>query len=198
ISYSQLLLYIIMYSLLEGITIDTFWLRLKTTKNFPLAVDDKSKTFLWRCLVSVKDFKFYELKEERNDPVVYNKEDCVDPHTGYLVEYDLGTESDIYPIEIISDDNIQGSCSTYKTRKDVTDDVRDKRYQPKLSLQEVMDKYGNRLVVVASQEQRSMALMGPEFDPTFVLPDMNYCILERIGRYDVRILLTTAIDFYVV
>ena len=43
-------------------------------------------------------------------------------------------------------------------------------------------------MIVASQRQRDLALKGPGFDPLQRLPDMDYVILERIGRYQCLII----------
>ena len=54
-----------------------------------------------------------------------------------------------------------------------------------MSLDDVAREFGpERLVVVASEERRWMALFGGEADPQLVerLSDIQYCIMERIGR----------------
>lgn len=43
-------------------------------------------------------------------------------------------------------------------------------------------RWGEKLVIVASQDQRYRALIGWEGDPDLKLPDFSYCILERLGR----------------
>lgn len=43
-------------------------------------------------------------------------------------------------------------------------------------------RYGNTLVLVASQQLRRCALFSPFSDPNVELTDMHYCILERIAR----------------
>uniref|UniRef100_A0A3B4EAN5 B-block binding subunit of TFIIIC domain-containing protein n=1 Tax=Pygocentrus nattereri TaxID=42514 RepID=A0A3B4EAN5_PYGNA len=42
--------------------------------------------------------------------------------------------------------------------------------------------YGEKLVLVASQELRYRALIGDEGNPELKLSDYSYCILERLGR----------------
>ena len=43
-------------------------------------------------------------------------------------------------------------------------------------------RWGEKLVIVASQDQRYRALIGWDGDPDLKLPDFSYCILERLGR----------------
>ncbi|KAM9096260.1 general transcription factor 3C polypeptide 1 isoform X2 [Sarcophilus harrisii] len=53
------------------------------------------------------------------------------------------------------------------------------RDRPELLLQ---DRWGKKLIIVASQDMRYRALIGLEGDPDLKLPDFSYCILERLGR----------------
>lgn len=46
----------------------------------------------------------------------------------------------------------------------------------------ILYRWGERLVMVASQMIRHRALIGWESDPEISLPDYSYCILERLGR----------------
>ncbi|KAM4584504.1 general transcription factor 3C polypeptide 1 isoform 2-T2 [Odontesthes bonariensis] len=47
---------------------------------------------------------------------------------------------------------------------------------------ELVDRYGRKLVVVASQVVRFRALIGVESDPDLKLSNDSYCVLERVGR----------------
>jgi general transcription factor 3C polypeptide 1 len=71
---------------------------------------------------------------------------------------------------------IKGSCSTYFTRKNVFSIIKD------LSLFEITNKYGQKLVIVSSQNLRERALMGNNVSSILQLPLSHYCLLERIGR----------------
>ncbi|MEJ1273854.1 general transcription factor III C 1 [Cricetulus griseus] len=51
------------------------------------------------------------------------------------------------------------------------------RERPDLQLQ---DRWGKKLIIVASQDMRYRALIGLEGDPDLKLPDFSYCILERV------------------
>jgi len=51
-----------------------------------------------------------------------------------------------------------------------------------LTLDEVIEKYGLSLVIVASQSLRTRALVDVNVNPTLELTIMHYCFLERVGR----------------
>lgn len=71
-----------------------------------------------------------------------------------------------------------GSCKYYFTRIDITDEV------VKLNLSEVEEKWGNKLVIVASQDIRTYSLVGnlSTSNIDFSKCSIHYDMLERIGR----------------
>ncbi|XP_069023396.1 general transcription factor 3C polypeptide 1 [Embiotoca jacksoni] len=172
---------------LDGITIPTLWIRLQDRQpSFPLKLDDATKGLIWRSLTINTDLKFYELPKEREDVVLVDRYKNVDPDTGIEMVENLSenTQKEIYPIHIILEnkDGIQGSCVLFKERRDVTKHVRSKSLTPLVSLEEALERYGRKLVVVASQTVRFRALIGIESDPDLKLNDDSYCALERVGR----------------
>ncbi|XP_009707373.1 PREDICTED: general transcription factor 3C polypeptide 1, partial [Cariama cristata] len=109
----------------------------------------------------------------------------IDLETGILeTKRDPVSSDDIYPVHMVLDnkDGIQGSCQYFKERVDITDQIRRKDLQPCYTYTEAVEKWGEKLVIVASQDQRYRALIGWEGDPDLKLPDFSYCILERLGR----------------
>ncbi|NXT02834.1 TF3C1 factor, partial [Jacana jacana] len=109
----------------------------------------------------------------------------IDLETGILeTKRDPIPSDDIYPVHMVLDnkDGIQGSCQYFKERVDITDQIRKKDLQPCYTYTEAVEKWGEKLVIVASQDQRYRALIGWEGDPDLKLPDFSYCILERLGR----------------
>lgn len=59
---------------LDGITIPTLWIRLEDrTPKFPLQLDDCTKEFIWKSLLGNADLKFYQLPEEREDVVLFDR-----------------------------------------------------------------------------------------------------------------------------
>ncbi|KAL3851900.1 hypothetical protein ACJMK2_015596, partial [Sinanodonta woodiana] len=161
---------------LDGITINCLWIRLKELgEQFPIIIDERSKSCLWNLILHCDDLQFFELPEPRPELIPYNRFHFVDPESGVFVE-DENVPEEIYPIHVIGDNGIQGSCAMYESRKDVTAEVR------VLTLLDVVQRWGEKLVVVASQEMRHLALVGPNFEPTYSFTDLTYAILERIGR----------------
>ncbi|XP_077574944.1 general transcription factor IIIC subunit 1 [Stigmatopora nigra] len=161
---------------LEGITIPTLWIRLEDRNpKFPLTLDDGTKDFVWKSLVANTDLTFYQLPTERED-VVLN-----DRFKPYPEEsYDQVTK-DVYPLHVVQDnkEGFQGSCATFDERTDITAEL---RIGSPISLEEVLKRYGRKLVVVASQKIRFRALIGCENDPDVKLLDDSYCMLELVGR----------------
>ncbi|XP_048252917.1 general transcription factor 3C polypeptide 1-like isoform X1 [Haliotis rufescens] len=165
---------------LDGATLSTLWTRLEQRKGFQLAVDDKSKLYLWKSFAGHVDLQFYEMQDPRPPLVYVNRFDFIDPDTGFWIDTDLGPN--IYPLKMITGEDVQGSCEAFLTRKDVTDDVREGEWKVKLSLEDAIERWGDRLVVVASQALRSTTLLGTEAKSTLRIDDIEYCLLERIAR----------------
>ncbi|CAG2203327.1 GTF3C1 [Mytilus edulis] len=167
---------------LEGITVNTLWKRLAKRPGFVIKLDEKSKAFLWRQLTTVSEFVYYELPEPRPDLDIFNRMDFVDPESGHMVELNQDTHhTEAYPVTCINQDGVIGSCSTFHTRYSVTDEIVSAG-KLLMSLDKVIERFGEKLVVVASQRQRNEALLGKTFDPTYSWIDSTYCVLERIGR----------------
>ncbi|XP_061684650.1 general transcription factor 3C polypeptide 1 [Syngnathoides biaculeatus] len=160
---------------LDGITIPSLWIRLGGRRpEFPLKLDDGTKELVWRSLVANADVMFYVLPAERDDVVLYDR---------FKISHEENDEDekDVYPLHIIQDnkDGIQGSCPTFFQRTDVTAHLRS---SSPVCVDEVLKRYGRKLVAVASQRRRFLALVGSEGDPDTKLLDDSYCMLERVGR----------------
>eukprot|EP00731_Ephydatia_muelleri_P002705 Em0001g2705a len=137
---------------------------------FPL--DEQTKQFIWGQLIQRGTIvRLYKLPEPRK--VV---ETLRPLGAAQGVEY-----VHPYPYRLVSDENqpvrVRGSCSTYEQRRDVTEDIA----KEGLSLSAAIEKYGNGLVLVASQEVRERALTPAEMDPMLDLSEVQYCVLEVIG-----------------
>nr|CAD7571813.1 unnamed protein product [Timema californicum] len=125
----------------------------------------------------MKDVEIFELPEPRKPLQIFNRYDFVDQELGMILEPDVYPE-DPYPHCPIDDSskNIRGSSATYHTRKSITNNV------STLSLKEVEERWGLKLVLVASQLVRNTALMSKSASPLLELTLMQYCLLERVGR----------------
>ncbi|KAF3687926.1 General transcription factor 3C polypeptide 1 [Channa argus] len=171
---------------LDGITIPSLWIRLEDREpKFSLKLDEFTKEYIWRSLVINADLTFYVLPQEREAVVLSDRYKDIDPDTGIeTTETFSEVKKEIYPVHIIVEnkDGIQGSCALFSERKDVTKHIRSKSLAPLVNLKEALERYGQKLVVVASQTLRFRALIGSESDPDLKLTDESYCLLERLGR----------------
>ncbi|XP_074962233.1 general transcription factor 3C polypeptide 1 isoform X3 [Phalacrocorax aristotelis] len=171
---------------LDGITPAALWYRLGArTPPFPLPLEPVTQQLLWAALSAQPDISFYLLPRARPPLRLHDRYEEIDLETGILeTKRDPVPSDDIYPVHMILDnkDGIQGSCQYFKERVDITDQIRRKDLQPCYTYTEAVEKWGEKLVIVASQDQRYRALIGWEGDPDLKLPDFSYCILERLGR----------------
>lgn len=59
---------------LDGITFPSLWIRLEEREPaFPLKLDEFTKEYIWKSLISNADLKFYELPQEREDVVLSDR-----------------------------------------------------------------------------------------------------------------------------
>ncbi|XP_074866838.1 general transcription factor 3C polypeptide 1 isoform X2 [Carettochelys insculpta] len=171
---------------LDGITLGTLWYRLSNrVPPFPLSLEPATQQLLWAALSAQPGLSFYLLPRERPPLRLHDRYEEIDLETGILeTKRDPVPLDDIYPVHMILDnkDGIQGSCQYFKERVNCTDQIRTKDLQPCYTYTEVYEKWGEKLVIVASQVLRYRTLIGWEGDPDLKLPDFSYCILERLGR----------------
>ncbi|NXT27371.1 TF3C1 factor, partial [Syrrhaptes paradoxus] len=171
---------------LDGVTPRALWQRLGArSPPFPLPLEPDTLQLLWAALSAQPDLRFYLLPRPRPPLRLHDRYEEIDLETGILeTKRDPIPSDDIYPVHMILDnkDGIQGSCQYFKERVDITDQIRRKDLQPCYTYAEAVEKWGEKLVIVASQDQRYRALIGWEGDPDLKLPDFSYCILERLGR----------------
>ncbi|XP_062040817.1 general transcription factor 3C polypeptide 1-like isoform X1 [Lepus europaeus] len=171
---------------LDGLCLPALWSRLETrVPPFPLPLEPYTQEFLWRALATHPGISFYEEPRERPDLQLQDRYEEIDLETGILESRrDPVPLEDVYPIHMILEnkDGIQGSCRYFKERKNITSDIRTKSLQPRCTMVEAFDRWGKKLIIVASQAMRYRALIGQEGDPDLKLPDFSYCILERLGR----------------
>nr|XP_014348197.1 PREDICTED: general transcription factor 3C polypeptide 1 [Latimeria chalumnae] len=171
---------------LDGITLPALWARIENrSPPFPGSLDVESRCFFWRALAGEPELQFYCLPRARPSLVLYDRFAFVDSETGIQETTKESTPpEDIYPVHIMleNQDGIQGSCQYFTERVNVTEEIRTETLQSRCSLDEAVSRWGEALVIVASQDLRYRALIGWEGDPDLKLPDYSYCILERLGR----------------
>ncbi|XP_016329030.1 general transcription factor 3C polypeptide 1-like [Sinocyclocheilus anshuiensis] len=167
---------------LDGISIQTLWLRLRSRQpELGLNLDPLSQQFIWSCLIRTAEIRFYLLPENRRAVTLHDRFVEVDRDTGIqeLRELREAEPLEVYPVSVVTGvAGVQGSCRLFRERVDVSEQTR----SAELTLEQVQSRWGERLVLVASQERRYRALIGAEGNPELKLPDLCYCILERLGR----------------
>lgn len=82
-----------------------------------------------------------------------------------------------YPFVPITTDSIRGSCKDFNERKEI-----DKKTIASMSIEAAEEKWGRRLVIVASQDYRNSMLFPDSASNNTDITISNYCILERLGR----------------
>lgn len=162
---------------LDGITLEGLWKRLEKRPKFEMTLDEKSKEFFWKMIKRLKGIDMYELEEAREPLFIFNRFDYTDPDSGILFEplIDFPNHYPHWPIND-QESNVLGSCSTYYSRKICTAEA------VTCNLQEADEKWGNKLVLVASQALRTHALIGDRYTTKKIMIITNYCLLERIAR----------------
>ncbi|KAK2151537.1 hypothetical protein LSH36_360g02028 [Paralvinella palmiformis] len=165
---------------LDGITLSGLWLRLANCEpSFTLNLDADSKEYIWTSVITRhSDLTFFLLEKPRPPLLIIerglgkNSENIPD---------DLDFGEDPYPYQLIQDGDVVGSCSTYYTRQNVTEEIRPAGGCVP-SLDDVMKKYVDRLVIVASQDVRRKVLLNDFTDQGVILTEKAFCLLEKIGR----------------
>ncbi|XP_042293819.1 general transcription factor 3C polypeptide 1 isoform X2 [Sceloporus undulatus] len=173
---------------LDGATAGALWERLAARVPpfpLPLPLEPSARELLWASLAAHPELGFHLLPCARPPLRLYDRYEEIDLETGILEsKREPGPADDVYPVCMVLEDDrgIQGSCRDFKQRLDVTDQVRTKDLRPCCTFAQAYEKWGERLVMVASQALRHRTLIGWEGDPDLKLPDFSYCILERLGR----------------
>ncbi|XP_046745508.1 general transcription factor 3C polypeptide 1 [Diprion similis] len=162
---------------LDGITLEALWQRLSLRLHDPLPLSKPFMEQVWSICLEVDGLDYYKLQTPRNKLIIFDRYEHIDPDLGTILEPDEVPE-DIYSHCPIDDVNagIKGSCSTYKSRKQIGE------YVKTLSVHQAAEEFGESLVLVASQDIREHALTGNGVCPTLELTVMQYCFLERVGR----------------
>ena len=164
---------------LDGITLQALWVRLENRPEYSLGLSERAKHFIWDCVLSLEDVTLYELEVARDDLVLYDRYQQMDGDLGIVIEPE-NLPKDIYPYAKVEDEDevnatgVRGSCSTFTSRKELR---RKLRFPEAVSM-------GGRLVMVGSQDARTRALIGEDWDPLQVeaITGTQWCILERVGR----------------
>ncbi|GFN77315.1 general transcription factor 3c polypeptide, partial [Plakobranchus ocellatus] len=164
---------------LEGITTEALWKRLEDRPGFvdgPL--DDDLKDYIWKLLTTHRELQFFALPEPRPELIIFKYNSCI--KTGH-VKCALPSEIplDIYSRTVVDKNGVMGCCDHFKTRKNVTEDIRGTVQDVKVTLQDAVKRWGQALVIVASQRCRNMILQNS--GESLCTAEL-YSLLELIGR----------------
>ncbi|KAL1502835.1 hypothetical protein ABEB36_007921 [Hypothenemus hampei] len=156
---------------LDGITLEALWKRLCYSWKFD-CLDFNIKNLIFQIVRLSDKITFYKLPEARpNLEIVRNTQEEAN-----VISAIWQNGNEIYKIEMSSKTSGEwGSCSTIDTRINITTEL-------KMGQLKEAEELGNLLVVVAHEKLRKNALFDPLFDPNYELGQIDYCLLEKIGR----------------
>ncbi|XP_030856102.1 general transcription factor 3C polypeptide 1 isoform X3 [Strongylocentrotus purpuratus] len=166
---------------LDGVSLERLWILLEQRPaQFHLKCDDYTKNFIWQDLLCHhQTISFYTVPEEflqLDESVVEEKKPS---------KKKKRSKTNHQANEAMIDDpetKDRGYCLCYEQRKDVTAEIRKGTKSGCLSLQQVIKKWGNSLVLVASQEARLHALISQVTTADVPLFTIQYCCLEHVGK----------------
>lgn len=112
---------------LEGITLDSLWVRLNDVRFHLDTSDPHVQQFIWSNIIfdkaASRDLQFFQLPAARKTITLYDRYQHLNPDTGACMEGDLVPE-DVYGVVTpIIDGDIRGSCNSYDKRKNVTKQI---------------------------------------------------------------------------
>ncbi|XP_078676635.1 general transcription factor 3C polypeptide 1-like [Branchiostoma floridae x Branchiostoma belcheri] len=170
---------------LDGITIPALWLRLERRQpTLRMNLDDFTKPFIWECLATSPSVQIYELPEPRPNLVIRDRDEDTGDDVKSRCDSEALETADIYPIAMVTKSDLgeRGSCATYKDRRNITDEIRTEDRELRCTLADAVERWNSRLVLVASQPRRERSLFHEGVLPDVEVTDIQYCILERLGR----------------
>lgn len=191
---------------LDGCPIQELWKHLKERgPPFSLPLDDSTKQFLWKGIIKFQEVDFFALPEPF--PHIFgsrqeqgSKDKDTNPEQKSSLDQFPGPLRFSSEFKLISDQEsgIKGSCPSYHMRKNISEEIRGSSDGDFLDLKTAYERWGDCLVMVASQEVREKAIFGLDCDPYLSLSDIQFCLLEHIGqaRYSGRMQKSISSNFF--
>ncbi|CAH8488745.1 unnamed protein product [Heterobilharzia americana] len=189
--FAELLLSEVAVNGLEGVTVNQLWHNLKDDRlSFPWRIDDDSKQFIWSTLMKMRNIRYYVMPRPVALRETFSRIDC-------LVEMKDGTyyklpdslpQVKFFPV---TKDGVFGSSEYYEERKDITEVIHNDASCD--MLQNVNDRWGDTLVLVASQKERNRFLFGNPNIPRSFSTGL-YVMVEAIAKHKYNGLSTTHYD----
>lgn len=144
--------------------------------NIALPFLDHFCVLIWNFCLKQTSFNFYELPVPRDDYIVIDRSDLIDPENGVAIEPETSPYN-TYKYNPISSNGVRGSCEHYLTRKEIPLESFNN-----LTHQEVTEKWGSKFIIVGNQKLRESLIIPGTTSPPNQLMIIQYCILERVGR----------------
>ncbi|XP_022220098.2 general transcription factor 3C polypeptide 1 [Drosophila obscura] len=164
---------------LEGVTLPDLWRLLAVRLEFdPSPLPDNLRDQVWTLLLRSCPGKveFYELPSPRPLMPPYDRSNDQDPELGVATVAEQCPYL-LYRNTPVQEGNVMGNCEDYKTRKRV------KAAQLRSwTAAQATEHWDQRLVAVASQELRHMALTPLNLMTPKDMPVQQYVCWEAIGR----------------
>ncbi|VDM33531.1 unnamed protein product [Hydatigera taeniaeformis] len=158
---------------LDGIPIAHLWKVLEEPiVNFPLTIDADAKEFLWDKIKRFKNFEFYVRTKDPPPYVFFDRFENFDD-----ISHDTAPpvlERKLYPVKA---ENVYGSCADFETRHCVSSEILAEDF----TYGRAFKRWGDRLVVVASQPLRTLFLTGSETLHSSINAKL-YRILELVAK----------------
>ncbi|XP_047536595.1 uncharacterized protein LOC125070682 [Vanessa atalanta] len=171
--YKQFLIDEIALDGLEGIGIDLLWRRME--KRISSTITSKMKIKFWKFIVDSESIMLYQLSQPHPYIEILDRFSIIEERTGHMLDPPNYLDG---PYEFHPVPNEYGSCPNYDTRLLIPKDA-----AQLMTYEEVLSQYGDKLVLVASLEERWRSLAS-HLPMTYLnqLTPVHYCILEVIGR----------------
>ncbi|XP_030377859.1 general transcription factor 3C polypeptide 1 [Scaptodrosophila lebanonensis] len=162
---------------LEGVTLPSLWILLSERLQIGTPLPEILQQQIWTLLLrSDKKVQFFELPVPREFVPIYNRLNDHDEELGVPVQAEK-CPFQRYPYAPVHDGSNMGNCIDYMTRKLLIISE-----LSGLTAAQATEKWGQRLVVVASQEERYIALTPHNVQQPIDLTPQQYVVWEAVGR----------------
>ncbi|XP_037936910.1 general transcription factor 3C polypeptide 1 [Teleopsis dalmanni] len=175
-SISRIILEEIALEGLEGVTLASLWLYLSEALKLPYPFNSDCQEQIWDCIKNSRNLLFYELPVERPPIKLYDRFADLDPCLGVPLVKEV-CPLVRYKFNPIQTKECLGSCEYFNERKPIPNNkIAD------LNVTDVINKWGDKFVIVGNQELRYSALTPLNVQYPKDLTAVQYCIWEAIGR----------------
>lgn len=139
----------------------------------PNPLPSKMREDIWQYILKSDHLRFFILPNPRPCVQIFDRA-TADLYLHTKLEPGLQSKFVKYKYNPVENQSERGSCGVFDSRVEIS-----KEELIKINSQELIERYGQALVFVASQKMRDQVL-GLSND--IELSSIQYCLLERIGR----------------